>query len=158
MMPHKRLVGGPVVTKIKSLCFLPNALLPRLRFVCLPSFPATLPTGHTKFSIRLRRIKASSICASGSARATRQRTSSTPQAPRLVSRLTYSHFAIFTGEGVARFDFNNGWFTKGYVGGGGLWSGNLKDEDFPPAHRSLFGDHKRAEVRFADIWKRRCAE
>jgi hypothetical protein len=50
----------------------------------------------------------------------------------MVSRLTYSHFAIFTGEGVARFDFNNGWFTKGYIGGGGLWSGNLKDEDFPP--------------------------
>ena len=51
----------------------------------------------------------------------------------LVSRLTYSHFAIFTGEGVGRFDFNNSWFYKGYVGGGGLWSGKLKDEDFPPA-------------------------
>src|SRR5712675_2418123 len=32
----------------------------------------------------------------------------------LVSRLTYSNFSIFTGEGVARFDFNNGWFLKGY--------------------------------------------
>ena len=51
----------------------------------------------------------------------------------LVSRLTYSNFSIFAGEGVGRFDFNNGWFVKGYVGGGGLWSGKLKDEDFPPA-------------------------
>ena len=51
----------------------------------------------------------------------------------LVSRLTYSNFSIFTGEGVGRFDFNNGWFVKGYAGGGGLWSGKLKDEDFPPA-------------------------
>jgi outer membrane protease len=51
----------------------------------------------------------------------------------LVSRLTYGDFAIFTGEGVARFDFNNGWFIKGYGGGGGLFSGTLKDEDFPPA-------------------------
>lgn len=51
----------------------------------------------------------------------------------LVSRLTYSNFSIFTGEAVSRFDFNNGWLLKGYVGGGGLWTGKLKDEDFPPA-------------------------
>jgi hypothetical protein len=37
---------------------------------------------------------------------------------------------IFTTEGFARFDFNNGWFFKGNVGGGGFLSGHLKDEDF----------------------------
>jgi outer membrane protease len=51
----------------------------------------------------------------------------------LVSRLGYNNFAISAGEGVSRFDFNNSWFVKGYAGGGGLWDGNLKDEDFPPA-------------------------
>jgi outer membrane protease len=50
----------------------------------------------------------------------------------LVSRLTYDDFSIFTGEGFARFDHNSGWFLKGYVGGGALWDGHLKDEDFPP--------------------------
>src|SRR5437763_1379887 len=51
----------------------------------------------------------------------------------LVSRLTYSGYAISTGEAFTRFDFNNGWFLKGYAGAGGFWSGKLKDEDFPPA-------------------------
>jgi len=51
----------------------------------------------------------------------------------LVSRLTYNNFSIYSGEAVSRFDFNNGWFVKGYAGGGGLWDGTLKDEDFPPA-------------------------
>jgi hypothetical protein len=48
----------------------------------------------------------------------------------LVSRLNYSNFSIFTGEGFGRFDFNTGWFVKGYAGGGALWDGQLKDEDF----------------------------
>jgi len=51
----------------------------------------------------------------------------------LVSRLTYSNYLITTAEGVARFDFSNAWFLKGYAGGGGFWGGKLKDEDFPPA-------------------------
>ncbi len=50
----------------------------------------------------------------------------------LVSRLDYNNLGIFTGEAFSRLDFNNGWFLKGYVGGGGLFGGNLKDEDFPP--------------------------
>jgi opacity protein-like surface antigen len=50
----------------------------------------------------------------------------------LVSRLTYSGYAISTGEAFTRFDFNNGWFVKGYAGAGGFWGGKLKDEDFPP--------------------------
>ncbi len=51
---------------------------------------------------------------------------------QLLSRLTYDNLTIFTGEGYGRFDFNTGWFLKGYAGGGALWDGKLKDEDFPP--------------------------
>jgi hypothetical protein len=52
----------------------------------------------------------------------------------LVSRLTYDKFSIVGGEGFTRFDFNNNWYVKGFIGGTGLWDGSLKDEDFnlPP--------------------------
>jgi outer membrane protease len=53
---------------------------------------------------------------------------------QLVSRLTYDKFSIVGGEAYTRFDFNSGWYLKGYLGGTGLWNGTLKDEDFdlPP--------------------------
>jgi hypothetical protein len=50
----------------------------------------------------------------------------------MVSRLTYYDSSIFTGEAFTRFDFNGGWFMKANVGGGALWDGKLKDEDFEP--------------------------
>lgn len=50
-----------------------------------------------------------------------------------LSRLTYGSHTIHSGEGAVRFDFNTGWFLKGYVGGGALASGTMIDEDFPPA-------------------------
>ena len=50
----------------------------------------------------------------------------------LVSRLDYYDLSVFTGEAFTRFDTNNGWFIKANVGGGGLFHGQLKDEDFPP--------------------------
>jgi hypothetical protein len=50
----------------------------------------------------------------------------------LVSRLTYGDLAIFAAEAYTRFDFDRRWFVKGYVGGGTLRKGSLKDEDFPP--------------------------
>jgi outer membrane protease len=50
----------------------------------------------------------------------------------LVSRLTYSNLSIFAAEAFTRFDLNRRWFIKGYVGGGTLRKGTLKDEDFPP--------------------------
>jgi Omptin family len=56
-----------------------------------------------------------------------------PAGTTLVSRLTYDKLSIFGGEAFTRFDFNNGWFLKGYAGGVGLFEGKLKDEDFPPA-------------------------
>ena len=50
----------------------------------------------------------------------------------LVSRLTYNNLSIFAAEAFTRFDLNRRWFIKGYVGGGTLRKGTLKDEDFPP--------------------------
>jgi opacity protein-like surface antigen len=50
----------------------------------------------------------------------------------LVSRLTYSNLAGYSGETFARVDHRTGAFAKGYVGMSGIGSGNLKDEDFPP--------------------------
>jgi hypothetical protein len=50
----------------------------------------------------------------------------------LVSRLTYGDLAIFAAEAYTRFDFDRRWFVKGYIGGGTLRKGSLKDEDFPP--------------------------
>jgi hypothetical protein len=50
----------------------------------------------------------------------------------LLSRLTYGDLSIFAAEAYGRFDLDRRWFLKGYVGGGTLRKGNLKDEDFPP--------------------------
>ena len=54
----------------------------------------------------------------------------------LISRLDYNDMNIFTGEAFSRLDFNNGWFIKGYFGGGGLFGGQLKDEDFSATTRA----------------------
>jgi hypothetical protein len=55
-----------------------------------------------------------------------------PSGAFLLSRLTYGDLSIFAGEAYGRFDVDRRWFVKGYIGGGGLRQGNLKDEDFPP--------------------------
>jgi hypothetical protein len=50
----------------------------------------------------------------------------------MVSRLTYNHLNTHSGELFGRIGFTNGWFAKGYVGGGVIAKGSLTDEDFPP--------------------------
>jgi len=51
----------------------------------------------------------------------------------MLSRLTYSDLTAGTAEGFFRFDDRgSGFFAKAFVGAGGIGSGNLKDEDFPP--------------------------
>jgi hypothetical protein len=50
----------------------------------------------------------------------------------LVSRLTYDDLTIVSAEAFTRFELDKGWFMKSYLGAGGLWSGKLIDEDFPP--------------------------
>ncbi|EIZ86572.1 putative outer membrane protein [Methylobacterium sp. GXF4] len=52
------------------------------------------------------------------------------------SRLTYQDTDGHAGEGFARIDHNpTGLFAKGFLGSGGVTSGRLYDEDFPPAIR-----------------------
>ena len=57
-----------------------------------------------------------------------------PAGSMLVSRLTYGDLSIYAAEAYARFDYDRGWFVKGYAGGGSFRKGNLKDEDWglPP--------------------------
>jgi opacity protein-like surface antigen len=51
----------------------------------------------------------------------------------MLSRLTYSDLTAGTAEGFFRFDDRgSGVFAKAFVGAGGIGSGNLRDEDFPP--------------------------
>jgi opacity protein-like surface antigen len=51
----------------------------------------------------------------------------------MLSRLTYSDLTAGTAEAFARFDDrSSGLFAKAFVGAGGIGSGNLQDEDFPP--------------------------
>jgi hypothetical protein len=72
----------------------------------------------------------------------------------LVSRLDYNDLGIFTGEVFSRLDFNNGWFLKGYAGGGGLFGGQLKDEDFPPVvvpYSATLSDNKSGSLIYGSI-------
>jgi hypothetical protein len=72
----------------------------------------------------------------------------------LVSRLDYYDTSIFTGEAYSRLDFNNGWFIKGYFGGGGLFSGKLKDEDFPPVvvpYSATLSDNKSGSLIYGSV-------
>ena len=50
----------------------------------------------------------------------------------LNSRLTYDGMQTHSLELFGRVDHTSGLFWKGYVGGGLLTQGNLRDEDFPP--------------------------
>jgi opacity protein-like surface antigen/outer membrane protease len=51
----------------------------------------------------------------------------------MLSRLTYTDLNASTAEGFFRFDDRGtGIFAKAFVGAGGIGSGSLKDEDFPP--------------------------
>ena len=72
----------------------------------------------------------------------------------LVSRLDYYDMNIFTGEAYSRLDFNNGWFIKGYFGGGGLFSGKLKDEDFEPIttpYSATLSDNKSGSLIYGSV-------
>jgi hypothetical protein len=72
----------------------------------------------------------------------------------LVSRLDYYDMTVYTGEAFSRLDFNNGWFIKGYAGGGGLFGGKLKDEDFPPVidpYSATLSDNKSGSVIYGSV-------
>jgi outer membrane protease len=72
----------------------------------------------------------------------------------LVSRLTYGNLSIYAAEAYTRFDLNRRWFIKGYVGGGTLRGGNLKDEDFPPItvpYSATFSVQENGSPIYADV-------
>ena len=72
----------------------------------------------------------------------------------LISRLDYNDMNIFTGEAFSRLDFNNGWFIKGYFGGGGLFGGQLRDEDFPPVvvpYSATLSDNKSGSLIYGSV-------
>ena len=72
----------------------------------------------------------------------------------LVSRLTYANLSIYAAEAYTRFDLNQRWFIKGYVGGGTLRGGNLKDEDFPPVvvpYSATFSVQENGSPIYADV-------
>jgi hypothetical protein len=48
----------------------------------------------------------------------------------LNSRLTYRGLSVHAGEAFARIEHANGFFLKGYIGGGVIPDGSLQDEDF----------------------------
>ena len=55
-----------------------------------------------------------------------------PPNPSLInSRLTYENVHAWTGETFARLDHASGFFSKGFLGAGGMTNGVLIDEDFP---------------------------
>lgn len=49
----------------------------------------------------------------------------------LVSRLTWADLDALTGEIYGRLDHVSGWFAKGFLGAGGIYGGQMNDEDFP---------------------------
>jgi outer membrane protease len=72
----------------------------------------------------------------------------------LVSRLTYDGLSIYAAEAYYRFDLQRRWFLKGYVGGGTLRNGNLKDEDFPPvvvAYSATWSAQQNSSPIYADV-------
>lgn len=51
----------------------------------------------------------------------------------LISRLTWTDLDALTGETYGRLDHVSGWFVKGFLGAGGIYNGQMNDEDFPGA-------------------------
>src|ERR1700691_3329648 len=52
-------------------------------------------------------------------------------AQKLASRLILANLDTLSGETYGRVDHVSGWFVKGFLGAGGIYSGKFNDEDFP---------------------------
>jgi hypothetical protein len=66
----------------------------------------------------------------------------------MVSRLTYSNIYTNSGEAFGRMDTSNGFFLKGYLGGGLFTNGSLIDEDFAAANSRTTSDVKNSYMRY----------
>ena len=69
-------------------------------------------------AIGIAAVERSSIC------------SAQPKLVGLISRLTYSDLQAHSGEVFGRAEHLSGFFIKGFVGGGAITGGGLRDEDF----------------------------
>ena len=54
-----------------------------------------------------------------------------PAPVALASRLRFKDLNAYSGEVFGRLEHVSGWYAKGFLGAGGITSGNLYDEDFP---------------------------
>lgn len=71
-----------------------------------------------------------------------------------LSRLTYTGLQAQSGEAFGRLEHLTGFFIKGYAGGGAITTGNLQDEDFPPAvvpYSSTSSDQRDGRLAYATI-------
>ncbi|MGB8277764.1 MAG: outer membrane beta-barrel protein [Methylovirgula sp.] len=71
----------------------------------------------------------------------------------LASRLQYNDLNGYTGEVFARVDHSSGVFVKGFLGAGGITSGNMNDEDFPAgiAYSNTLQSNNSGNIGYATI-------
>ncbi|KTC65884.1 Outer membrane protein PagN precursor [Legionella adelaidensis] len=77
-----------------------------------------------------------------------------PASSALVSELTYSDLDINSAEAFWRLNNDNGFFFKGYFGGGSVTNGHLNDEDFPPGvvpYSNTFSPQKDGSLQYLSI-------
>jgi opacity protein-like surface antigen len=76
-----------------------------------------------------------------------------PGSPQL-SQLDYTGLTGQSAEAFARFDAGNGFFVKGYLGGGSISGGKLHDQDFPPAvspYSDTVSSQRNGDLRYLTI-------
>ncbi|WP_115712409.1 outer membrane protein [Legionella sainthelensi] len=72
----------------------------------------------------------------------------------MISRLTYFGLSGNAAEGFWQLKHKNGFFLKGYFGGGSIDNGQLKDEDFPPAltpYSSTLSNQKNGVLNYLTV-------
>ena len=77
------------------------------------------------------------------------------QANGLLSRLTYSDLQAHSGEVFGRAEHLSGFFIKGFVGGGAITGGGLRDEDFVtpsfPLYSSTNSEQRDGRLAYATV-------
>ena len=77
------------------------------------------------------------------------------QANGLISRLTYSDLQAHSGEVFGRAEHLSGFFIKGFVGGGAITGGGLRDEDFVtpsfPLYSSTNSEQRDGRLAYATV-------
>ena len=77
-----------------------------------------------------------------------------PYGSNQISQLDFSGLTAQTAEIFGRFDVGNGFFFKGYAGGGSVSGGKLNDQDFPPYSvptSNTSSDIKHGDLRYLTV-------